>query len=63
MGSILAVTTGFVGGMMGYFCGSKVGNAVYNIEKKVCVTTKNIAKVDISRTKSTSRTIARVFNF
>ena len=34
VGSVCAVATGFVGGMIGYFGGSKVGDTVYATGKK-----------------------------
>ena len=35
VGPVAAVATGFVGGMAGYFAGSKIGEAVYNGVKKI----------------------------
>lgn len=33
--SALAAVTGFVGGMVGYFGGSKIGDAIYSAGKKI----------------------------
>lgn len=35
IGPAAAIATGFVGGMVGYFAGSKIGEAVYNGAKKI----------------------------
>lgn len=57
VGVPLAVVTGFVGGMVGYFAGSKVGNAIYNVGKKVKNAAKTIAKTAVEGIKSVGRSI------
>ena len=44
LGAPLAVVTGFVGGMAGYFAGSKIGDAIYSAGKKVAGAAKQMAK-------------------
>lgn len=58
IGMPLAVVTGFVGGMVGYFGGSKLGEAIYNTGKKVAKTAKSVAKVAVSGLKSAGRAVA-----
>lgn len=49
VGPGIAVATGFIGGMAGYFGGSKLGESIYNTGKKVAAAAKVVAKpaVDI----------------
>lgn len=74
VGPALAVATGFVGGMVGYFGGSKIGDAIYNTGKKVAGAARTVAKAawngvkSVGRAigsgiKSVSRSIARAFGF
>ncbi len=44
IGTPLAVVTGFIGGMVGYFGGSKLGDVVYSAAKKVAGAAKTVAK-------------------
>ena len=57
VGPGLAVVTGFVGGMVGYFGGSKIGDAVYETGKKVANVAKNIAKSAFDGLKRVGETI------
>lgn len=57
IGAPLAVVTGFVGGMVGYFGGSKIGDAVYNAGKKVASAAKTVAKAVWNGIKSVGRAI------
>lgn len=57
IGPGLAVVTGFVGGMVGYFGGSKLGDAVYSAGKKVARAAKTVAKAAWNGIKSVSRAI------
>ncbi len=57
VGAPLAVATGFVGGMIGYFGGSKIGDAVYNAGKKVASAAKTVAKAAWNGIKSVGRAI------
>lgn len=57
VGPGLAVVTGFVGGMVGYFGGSKIGDAVYETGKKVANVAKNIAKSAFNGLKRVGETI------
>ncbi len=57
IGSGLAVVTGFVGGMVGYLGGSKIGNTVYNTAKKVASAAKTVAKTVWNGIKSTGRAV------
>lgn len=52
VGPGIAVATGFIGGMVGYFGGSKLGESIYNTGKKVAAAAKVVAKpaVDILKT-------------
>lgn len=60
IGPGLAVITGFVGGMVGYCAGSKIGNAVYNAGKKIAGAAKSVAKAAVNGLKSVGRTIVNV---
>lgn len=57
VGPVLAVATGFVGGMVGYFGGSKMGDAIYSVGKKVASAAKTVAKAAWNGIKSTGRAI------
>ncbi len=57
IGPGLAVATGFVGGMVGYFGGSKVGNAIYDAGKKVAGAAKTVAKAAVNGLKSAGRAV------
>lgn len=59
IGVPLAVATGFVGGMVGYFGGSKIGDAVYSIGKKIAGIAKDIAKVAISGLSKAGKAIGQ----
>lgn len=59
IGPGLAVITGFVGGMVGYFGGSKIGDAVYNAGKKVAGAAKTVAKAAWNGIKNTGRAVGR----
>lgn len=43
-GPVLSVATGFIGGMVGYFGGSKLGDVLYSAGKTVAKVAKGIAK-------------------
>lgn len=58
VGPALAVATGFVGGMIGYFGGSKLGDTVYNAGKKIAGAAKSVAKAAVNGIKSAGRTVA-----
>lgn len=60
IGPGLAVATGFVGGMVGYFGGSKLGDAVYSIGKKVAGAAKTVAKAAWNGIKSVGRALGNV---
>lgn len=55
IGAPLSVVSGFVGGMVGYFGGSKIGDGVYNAGKKVCCAAKSLASSAWSCMKSAGR--------
>lgn len=56
-GPVLAVATGFVGGMVGYFGGSKLGDTIYNVGKKVAGAAKTVGKAAWNGVKSAVRTV------
>lgn len=58
IGAPLAVATGFIGGMVGYFGGSKLGDTVYNVGKKVGGVAKNVAKAAVNGLKSAGRAVS-----
>lgn len=58
VGPALAVATGFIGGMVGYFGGSKLGEAVYNAGRKVAGAAKTVAKAAFNGLKSFGRAVA-----
>lgn len=53
----IAVVSGFVGGMAGYFGGSKLGDIVYSAGKKVAGVAKSVAKTVVSGLKSAGRAV------
>lgn len=57
VGPALGVVTGFIGGMVGYFGGSKFGDTIYNAGKKVAGAAKTVAKAAWNGVKSAGRTI------
>lgn len=57
IGPGLAVVTGFVGGMVGYFGGSKIGDTIYNAGKKVASAAKTVAKTAWNGIKTVGRAI------
>ena len=57
IGPGLAVVTGFVGGMVGYFGGSKIGETIYSTGKKVAGIAKSVAKAAWEGVKSAGRAI------
>lgn len=57
VGPALAVATGFVGGMVGYFGGSKIGDTIYSTGKKVAGVVKSVAKTAWDGIKSTGREV------
>lgn len=57
IGPGLAVATGFVGGMVGYFGGSKIGDAVYSAGKKVANAAKTVAKAAINGLKTVGNAV------
>lgn len=59
LGIPLSITTGFVGGMVGYFAGSKVGETVYSVGKKVANAVKGIAKAGVNSLKKVGGAIKR----
>ena len=58
VGPGLAVVTGFIGGMVGYFGGSKIGDAVYSVGKKVAGAAKNVGKAAWNGIKSAGKAIS-----
>jgi hypothetical protein len=58
VGPALAVVTGFIGGMVGYFGGSKIGDTIYNAGKKVAEAAKSVAKAAVNGLKSAGRAVA-----
>ncbi|MGN9162990.1 hypothetical protein [Clostridium sulfidigenes] len=58
VGAPLAVVTGFIGGMVGYFGGSKIGDTIYNAGKKVASAARSVAKAAVNGLKSAGRAIS-----
>lgn len=58
VGAPLAVVTGFIGGMVGYFGGSKIGDTIYNAGKKVAGAARSVAKAAVNGLKSAGRAVA-----
>lgn len=59
IGIPLAITTGLVAGMVGYFGGSKLGDAVYSAGKKVAGIAKTVGKAAVNGIKTAGRAVAR----
>lgn len=57
VGPVLSVVTGFIGGMVGYFGGSKVGDAIYEVGKKVASSARTVAKAAWNGIKSAGRAV------
>ena len=57
VGPALAVATGFVGGMVGYFGGSKIGDAVYSGAKKVASAAEVVGSAAWKGIKNTGRSV------
>lgn len=57
IGVPIAVVTGFVGGMVGYFAGTTIGDAIYSTGKKVANVAKSVAKTVVAGLTSVGRTI------
>lgn len=57
IGPGLAVVTGFVGGMVGYFGGSKIGDAIYSAGKKIAGAAKTVGKAAWNGIKAAGRAI------
>lgn len=60
IGPPLAIATGVVGGMVGYFGGSKLGDAVYSAGKSVAKSAKNVAKTAWEGVKAMGKGLASV---
>lgn len=58
IGVPLALVTGFIGGMVGYFGGSKMGDVIYNTGKKVASAAKSVATAAVNGLKSAGRAVA-----
>ena len=56
-GPAIAVVSGFVGGMVGYCGGSKLGELVYSAGKKVASVAKSVAKTVVGGLRSAGRAI------
>ena len=57
IGAPLAVVSGFVGGMIGYFCGSKMGEALYSTGKQVAEAARTVAKAAWNGIKAVGKAI------
>ena len=60
VGAPLAVVTGLVGGMVGYFGGSKLGDSIYTAGKKVASVAKSVAKTAINSLKKVGNAIGEI---
>jgi hypothetical protein len=58
VGVPLSIVSGFVGGMVGYFGGSKIGDGIYNAGKSVCSVAKSVASSAWNSVKSVGRCVA-----
>lgn len=58
IGAPLAIASGFVGGMVGYLGGSKLGDTVYNTGKKIATVAKNVARSAFNGIKSIGQSIS-----
>lgn len=61
VGPGLAVLTGVIGGMIGYFGGSKVGEVVYTTAKKVADTARKISKGAVETLKRGAERVSEDF--
>lgn len=59
IGPPLGVITGFVGGIVGYFGGSKIGDLIYSAGKKVAGVAKSAASSVWNGLKSAGRTVVK----
>lgn len=57
VGPALAVASGFAGGMVGYFAGSKIGDKIYSTGKKVASAAKTVGKAAWNGVKSVGKKI------
>jgi hypothetical protein len=57
VGPAMPVVTGFVGGMAGYFAGSKVGDGIYQAGKKIAGAARTVAKSVWNGVKNAGRKI------
>lgn len=57
LGLPLSVITGMLGGMVGYFAGSNIGEKIYNTGKKVATTAKTVVTTSWNAIKSAGRSI------
>lgn len=60
VGPVAAVATGFVGGMVGYFAGSKIGEAVYNGAKKIGKAAGKVGKAAWNGFKKVAKVAGKV---
>ena len=58
VGPAMAVATGFIGGMVGYFGGSKLGDVVYNTGKKAAGVARNVARTAVNGLRTTGSAVA-----
>ena len=58
VGVPLGIATGFIGGMVGYFGGSKLGETVYNTGKRVASAARTVAKAAWNGIKSAGRAVS-----
>lgn len=59
IGAPLAVASGFVGGMVGYLGGSKLGDTIYDTGKKIATVAKKVAKSAVNGIKSAGQSISK----
>lgn len=57
IGAPMSIITGFIGGMVGYFGGSKIGDAIYTTAKNVCNVAKTVAETAWQSITSVGRSI------
>ena len=58
VGVPLGIATGFIGGMVGYFGGSKLGETVYNTGKRIASAARTVAKAAWNGVKSAGRAVS-----
>ena len=58
VGVSLGIATGFIGGMVGYCGGSKLGETVYNTGKRVASASRTVAKAAWNGIKSAGRAVS-----